>query len=241
MANEAQVKAAPYLPLKTFLSALDALREGVPKRIDRAIWRSQSGAVQAQIVVAFRFFGLLDDADAPALPILEKLTKADESERKKLLKPLVEQKYQPIIAHDLTKMTPGMLRDEMERFRVGGDTLRKAVTFFLQIAKYVDLPLSPYLKDKTRTSSLRARRSPRGQSAAPASNGTPAVVQAPASGSSTSVKLRGGGEVTMSVTADVWKMASDDRTFVLDLIDKIQGYEKAPAAAKPKEKAAGQS
>lgn len=240
MANETQVKAAPYLPLKTFLSALDALREGVPKRIDRAIWRSQSGAVQAQIVVAFRFFGLLDDADAPTLPLLEKLTKADESERKKILKPLVERRYQPIIAHDLTKMTPGMLRDEMEKFGVSGDTLRKAVTFFLQIAKYLDLPLSPYIKDRTRTSSPRARRTLRGQGAALPSNGTPVIAQPTVSGSSTFVKLRGGGEITMVVTADVWKMPSDDRAFVLELIDKIQGYEKSPAGVKPKEKAAGQ-
>jgi hypothetical protein len=241
MANEAQVKAAPYLPLKTFLSALDALREGVPKRIDRAIWRSQSGAVQAQIVVAFRFFGLLDDADAPTLPLLEKLTRADESERKKLLKPLVEQRYQPIIAHDLTKMTPGMLRDEMEKFGVSGDTLRKAITFFLQIAKHLDLPLSPYLKDRTRASSPRTRRPSRGQSATPPSNGTPPAVQAPTAGSSTSVKLHGGGEIMMIVTADVWKMPSNDRTFVLDLIDKIQGYEKALLPARPKEKVVGQS
>jgi hypothetical protein len=239
MANEPQVKAAPYLPLKTFLSALDALREGVPKRVDRAIWRSQSGAVQAQIMVAFRFFGLLDDADVPTLPLLEKLTKADEAERKKLLKPLVETKYQPIIAHDLTKMTPGMLNEEMEQFGVSGDTLRKAVTFFLQIAKYLDLPLSPYLKDKTRTSP-RARRVLRAQNAGTAPNGTPAAPPPAVAGSTTSVSLRGGGTVTMNVTADVWTMPPEDRAFVLALVDKIQEYGKVSAAAKPKEKAAGQ-
>jgi len=239
MANEPVVKAAPYLPLKTFLSALDNLREGVPKRIDRAIWRSQSGAVQAQIMVALRFFGLLDDADAPTMPLLEKLARADEMERKKLLKPLVEQHYQKIIAHDLTKMTPAMLSEAMEGFGVSGDTLRKSVTFFLQIAKYLDLPLSPYIKDKTR-SSPRTRRTPRAAGTAAAPGGAPAPTQPPAGGSTTSVTLHGGGTVTMTVTADVWTMPPDDRNFVLGLVDKIQEYAKPSAAAKPKEKAAGQ-
>lgn len=239
MANDAQIKAAPYLPLKTFLSALDALREGVPKRIDRAIWRSQSGAVQAQIMVAFRFFGLVDDADVPALPLLENLANADETHRKVLLKPLIEHAFQPIIAHDLTKMTPSMLSEEMESFGISGDTLRKSVTFFLQVAKYLDLPLSPYLKDKTR-SSPKTRRVVRVQTTPPTANGSSSAPAPTATGSSTSVTLRGGGTVTMNVTADVWKMPSDDRAFVLDLIDKIQAYEKVSVSPKPKEKAVGQ-
>lgn len=237
MVNETQVKAPPYLSLKTFLGALDALREGVPKRIDRAIWRSQSGAVQGQIMVAFRFFDLLDATDAPALPLLEKLAKADEAERKKLLKPLIDQHYQQIIAYDLTKMIPSMLNEEMEKFGVTGSTLRKAVTFFLQIAKYLDLPLSPYLRDKTRTSP-RPRRQARAQ-AAPPNGAQPIAPQA--GGSSKSVNLRGGGTLTMTVTADVWSMPPDDRTFVLDIIDKIQGYEKPEPTIKTKEKGAGQT
>ncbi len=239
MATEPQVKAPPYLPLRTFLSALDALREGVPKRIDRGIWRSQSGATQGQIMIALRFFDLVDDSDAPALPLLEKLAKADELERKKLLKPVVEQHYQPILAHDLTKMTPSMLNEEMEKFNVTGSTLRKAVTFFLQIAKHLDLARSHFLEEKTRTSP-RPRRAPRAHAATTARNaGHPP--ENPPSGSSKSVSLRGGGILTMTVTADVWSMPQDDRDFVLGLIDKIQQYEKPAPAARSKGKAAGQT
>src|SRR5260370_38142366 len=90
MAEEMLVKGPSYLPLKTFPGALDALREGVPKKIDRGIWRTQSGAGQGQIMIALRFLGLLNDSDAPTMPLLEQLAKADELQRKKLLKPLVE-------------------------------------------------------------------------------------------------------------------------------------------------------
>jgi len=240
MPQEPQTPAPPYLPLKTFLSALDALREGVPKRIDRAIWRSQSGAVQGQIMIAFRFFGLLNESDEPTMPLLENLAKADEAARKKLLKPLVEKCYQPIIAHDLTKMTPGLLSEEMAKFGVSGGTVQKAVTFFLQLAKHLDLAMSPFLLDKTRAAPAKRRaRTPKGGK----TNETIAPTEPPsaAAGSTTEVELRGGGKVTMTVTADVWKMPSDDRSFVLELVDKIQGYAKPPAVAKPKEKAAGQS
>jgi hypothetical protein len=241
MPEEVAVKPPPYLPLKTFLSALDALREGVPPKIDRGIWRSQSGASQGQIMITLRFFGLLNDADVPKLPLLEDLAKADELKRKKLLKPIVEQHYRPIIAHDLTKMTAKMLDEAMEGFGVNGDTRRKAIGFFLQMAKYLELPLSPFLTDKIRNSPAK-RRSRTSKSA---KNGADIAPAGPTSngahGSSKSVSLRGSGTVTMTVTADVWKMSSEDRTFVLELIDKIQGYEKASARVKPKEKAAGKT
>jgi len=238
MASDKPLSVPPYLPLKTFFGALDALREVVPSRIDRAIWRSQSGATQTQIMVTFRFFDLINDSDAPVLPLLEKLAKADEAERKKLLRTLIEKKYAAIVALDLTKMTPSLLSEQLSKFGVSGDTLRKASTFFLQIAKFVDLPISPYLT--VRTPAARSRRASRVPAQpAPPGNGT---AQPPAvEGSTTSVTLKGGGSVTMTVTADVWKMPSEDRKFVLELVDKIQGYEKAPAEKKPNEKAAGQS
>jgi hypothetical protein len=240
MPQESQRPVPPYLPLKTFLTALDSLREGVPSRIDRGIWRSQSGAVQGQIMIAFRFFGLLNEADEPTMPLLEQLAQADDVERKKLLKPLVEKCYQPIIARDLTKMTPNMLSEEMGKFGVSGGTVQKSVTFFLQLAKHLELAMSPFLSDKTR--SAPAKRRARTLKATK-NDEVPVQASPPstASGSTTEVDLRGGGKVTMTVTADVWRMPSDDRTFVLDLVDKIQGYAKPPAAGKPKEKAAGQS
>jgi len=240
MADDTQGKIPPYLPLKTFLSALDALREGVPKRIDRGIWRTQSGANQGQIMMALRFFDLLDDSDAPALPLLEKLAKADGLERKKFLKPLFEQHYQSIIAHDLTKMTPKMLDEEMGIFGLTGDTQRKAVTFFLQMAKYLELSLSPFLTDRTRSSSGK-RRAKTSKATINGETISPTIAPASATGSTTSVNLRGGGTVTMVVTADVWKMPPDDRAFVLELVDKIQGYERLAAEEKPQEKAGGQS
>ena len=60
-----KVTAAAYLPFRTFLSAIESLEHGIPKNIDRTIWRNQSGVTQSQILMAFRFFGLVDDSDQP--------------------------------------------------------------------------------------------------------------------------------------------------------------------------------
>src|SRR5579859_1760088 len=144
MANTPRVKvdipepasqnAAAYLPFKTFLSAIEALEHGIPKKIDRTIWRTQSYIVQTQIIMALRFLGLVDSQDNPS-PKLHQLVEK-KSDRKMFLNNLLVDAYRSIIDLDLTKTTPKMLDDEMEKYNVSGDTKKKAVRFFLQAAKY---------------------------------------------------------------------------------------------------------
>ena len=54
-----QTAPAPYLPFLSFKGAIEALEQGVPKKLDRTIWRTQSGIMQTQILMTFRFFGLV--------------------------------------------------------------------------------------------------------------------------------------------------------------------------------------
>ncbi len=220
--NDETTRLAPaYLPFRTFLNSIDALQNAVPKRIDRKIWRTSSGAVQSQIVIAFRFLGLVDDEDKPT-PLLHRLVAAEGEEQKKAIKKLVEKSYKDIIAHDLTKMTPTLLEDEMGKFGISGGTRRKAVTFFLQAAKHVDLQLSPYLLSQVRnTSRTRRKRNPRITRETSLSS-RPQVEK----GNSRVVHLRSGGSLTLVISADIWAMPLNDRDFVLSLIDKVQQYEK---------------
>ena len=55
----------PYLPYRTFLGSFDRLAEGVPPRIDRGIWKNQTGTVQSLIMGAYRFFGLINEQSQP--------------------------------------------------------------------------------------------------------------------------------------------------------------------------------
>lgn len=230
MAIESEKRVPPYLPFKTFLSSLDALSHGVPPRIDRTLWRSQSGVTQGLIMNAYRFFGLVDDgpdANDSSTEELDRLAKHTEK-RPEALRALIEAQYCDILEqHDLTKMTMKMLEDAFEKeFSVGGGTKQKAITFFLKAAKFADMPLSPYL-----TSQLRATRKKRGSRPRTQENGNGQVTlnitpstSLPAA-TTHKINLASGGVLTVSITANPFKMPQGDRDFVFSLIDTLQKYE----------------
>src|SRR6516164_2790929 len=124
MASESKAKTAPapYLPFLTFKGAIESLEQGIPKKIDRTIWRNQSGIVQTQILMAFRFFGLVNDSDCPT-GLLHEAVEQKEN-RSAIFTKLLNEAYRALLDHDLTKMTPKMLDDEMERYNVTGQTKR---------------------------------------------------------------------------------------------------------------------
>jgi hypothetical protein len=228
-------RVPPYLPFKTFLSSLDALSHGVPPKIDRTLWRSQSGVTQGLIMNAYRFFGLVDDTDNEdssdsSTDHLDQMARHPDK-RPEVLRFLIEVQYEPIIGgkHDLTKMTLKMLEDSFEQeFSVSGGTKQKAITFFLKAAKFADMPLSPYL-----SSLLRATRKKRGpRQKGQHENGAAETVHIPFSqaqpreaASTHSVRLISGGALTVSITANPFKMPTEDREFVFSIIDRLQKYE----------------
>jgi hypothetical protein len=227
-------RVPPYLPFKTFVSSLDALSHGVPPKIDRTLWRSQSGVTQGLIMNAYRFFSLVEDTDNAdssdsSTEFLDQVARYPDK-RPEVLRFLIEAQYEPIIArHDLTKMTLKMLEDAFEQeFSVSGGTKQKAITFFLKAAKFADMPLSPYL-----SSLLRATRKKRGsRQRGHQDNGIAEQVHAhfvpvhsPEAASTHSVRLISGGRLTVSITADPFKMPQDDRQFVFSIVDQLQKYE----------------
>lgn len=220
--GQSQSVLAPYLPFKTFLSSIEALEQGIPKKIDRTIWRSQSGLTQGQIMAAFRFFGLVDDAGSPTQTLHRLLD--PNTDRKAAIAALLTHKFKSIVEHDLTKLTPRLLDEQMGAFGVTGTTRQKAVTFFLQAAKFADMPLSPYLQSQVRSVGQRKRRIPRKGEALTVSDDAEGTVGTPP-GSSKTVHLRAGGTITLTVSADVFALSADDRAFVFGLVDKLQAYE----------------
>jgi hypothetical protein len=219
---------AAYVSFKTFLSAVEALGQGVPKRIDRTMWRSQSGVVQSQIMMALRFFNLVDEDDKP-MPALHRLVDAPSEKRPEQIGALLRYAYHDIIEHDLTKMTPKMLDEAMENYHVNGDTKRKAVTFFLQAARFADLPMHPLLSGAIRNSAPRKRRNKRDSGEQEEQSFRSRAGDLPASNQNGPapkvVQLRSGGTLTLAVNVDVFSMSPEDRAFVFGVIDTLQKYE----------------
>lgn len=228
MREASKADAAPYLPFRTFLSALEAFTtHGVPPLVDRSIWHTQPGGTQGLIMSALRFFDLIDQENRPT-PHLQRFVSASVDDRPQVIREMLERGYADLIEQDLTKMTAKMLDDAIENYGVSGQTKKKAITFFLQAAKISELPLSSFLLTQIRTSSgVRRRRgvNGRGKEAVDDQNMIQSDGPTPTRGSSKTVQLCDGGTLTLTVSVDVFALNSEDRTFVFDLIDRLREYE----------------
>jgi antitoxin component of MazEF toxin-antitoxin module len=216
---------AAYLPFKTFMSALESLEQGLPKKLDRTIWRSQSGIVQSQIMMALRFFSLVNEYDEPT-PALQRLVDGKEK-RKEHVAALLRHAYRDVVEHDLTKMTPRMLEQAMDQYNVSGDTRRKAVGFFLRAAKFAEIPMHPLLMGQIRETGTGTRKK-KAKSAKPnePNGGGPSTQTFPpvVDASRKTIQLASGGAVTLEISANPFLMSASDRTFVFELIDKLHTY-----------------
>jgi hypothetical protein len=206
-----------YVPFKTFLAAIEGFERGLPSQLDRSLWPSYSGAIQGQLLNAFRFMGLVDEGHVPTAELRDLVSKRDA--RRQLLRAILERCYAPVAGLDLARSSPRQLDEAMRQYGLTGVTHKKALSFFLRAASFAGLPLSPLLKGRTRGAAAPRRPAP-----APAA--------APAAGSlARTVRLRSGGTLTVSASVDMFALAEDDRKLLFDLIDRLRDYEGRPGTA----------
>jgi len=209
---EAGHPVVPYVPFKTFLTALDALEAGLPNQLDRSVWPSYSGAIQGQLLGAFRFLGLMDEGNCPTPALADLVSK--RGTRRELLRGLIERHYRTLVGLDLTRTSPRQLDEAMRQYGLSGATHKKALSFFLQAAQFAGMPLSVLLKAKTRTAAFGHKRA-----------ATVAAAETPGAALSKTVRLRSGGTLTVAASLDLFSLAGEDRKLVFDLIDRLQEYE----------------
>jgi hypothetical protein len=220
MEKEDHQLTGPYAPFKTFFNTLDHLNAiGIPHVIDRAVFPSLSGIMQSQVLGAYKFLGLIDEHGKPT-PDLVALTIGKD--RKAVFKELLKKRYEALVSLDLTKVSPTQLDKALTEYNVSGATHRKAKSFFLKAAQFAELPLSPLLTRKTRSSGgggvgRRRRTEPNGgKTDSPVLN---------TSGTTKTITLKSGGQLTLSLTVNLFDLLGKDRDFVFGIIDKIQNYQ----------------
>jgi Family of unknown function (DUF5343) len=225
MANDESDKkpTVAYVPFKTFMSAIDALKPRVPVNINRTVWPSQSGVTVSQILGAFKFLGLISQTGEPASE-LHTLVE-NEGSRKTIIRKLLLHRYSPLITNDLAKMDSRTLENAMRQYQVTGATLQKAITFFLQAARFAEIPLSPYLAKKTRGPSNRKKKNPNFRLGTQEELGEPKFVNPLTGGPAKTIKLSNGGNLTLQASVDTFQMSAEDRGFVLKLLDLIENHE----------------
>lgn len=150
----------PYVAWKTFKTFLEGLKVAIPSRIDRSVMSSYSGAVQAQLLQALKFFDLIGQNGHPK-ERLHQLVHSEGPGREKLLKEMVHTHYAQLFASDfdLMKATSSQLAEQLGG---SGETVRKCIAFLLPLLKEAGVSLSPHIKGapkRTNGSSKRRRAS----------------------------------------------------------------------------------
>jgi hypothetical protein len=220
MEHNRPVGAAPYVPFKTFLTAIESFQRGLPDRVDRSVWPSHSGAAQGQLLAASRFLGLIDEEGCPSADLRELVQNPEH--RRRTLRRILERSYTELGALDLAKASPRQIEEALRRYGISGHTHRKAVSFFLQAASYAERPLSVLLQRKTREPGLRR-----------AGARTPVAASTPARRESKMVRLRSGGTLTLVMDVKLAEMARADREFLFGLLDQMAAYEQGASEPRP--------
>lgn len=153
------INRPPYMSYKTLRNFLESLKaSGVPGRIDRSfVPTSMSGQNQVYLLATLRFFRLISETGHPE-SALELLVTLEGSERVGHWHKIFTDAYKPIIQDvDITRATTRMIEEKFKENGLSGDSVRKAITFFIHAAKDADIKVSPHVKAYG-VSSNRAQR-----------------------------------------------------------------------------------
>ncbi len=136
---------APYMSYKSFKTYLEKFQtEGLPDRLDQSYFGNASGSLVAQVRGALRYLDLIDDNREPT-DALRLIVDSKDDEQKAHLRELFEAKYADALALSKTA-TSGQLADVFRDRGLSGDTIQKAISFFLAMAADVDVEVSPLFK-----------------------------------------------------------------------------------------------
>ena len=231
MADEPESTAnPPYISWITFLNFIEWLNGvGIPAQVDRSFWSTKySGGTGSQLMSGLRFLKLLDGETPTAS--LEEIVNADAEGRKGLVAQLLRDRYPTVFEIDLERATPKMINDVFADFGVGGDTSRKSQSFFINACKFADIPLAARIRKRARnrraatSQSRRASRRTKSAGSSPQqANESPSQA---GSGQATTVKLGGGGTLTLVLNANVLTLEERDHRFISDLVGRFKAYER---------------
>lgn len=144
-APEVKVTRWPYTSWKTILNLIQKFEADggvLPPRIDRSVLGGSEGQ-KTQVMAALRFLGLMGD-NSEVTPLFQQLVSADDKARQVLVRNLLQRHYPEATKLGTSHATTKQLEETFAGLT--GDTLRKAMTFYIHAAKYSGNPLSKHFK-----------------------------------------------------------------------------------------------
>jgi hypothetical protein len=229
--NDKQKAVPVYLSFKTFQSAIQGLRaHGLPSVLDRTAFGSRSGAEQTQILSAFKFLGLIDDANRTqdSLRALKDAKENSEQEKAQLAA-ILKERYANAFALNLEAATPAQLDKAIAEYGAGGSTKDRSVRFFLKALEHCGIKVS------TRLTARKPRSSPSNGE----SDGTPRTPKGRKDNSQTIAPIQQneqaimtvdlpevGGKLTISGTFNPFRLVGEERALVFAISDLMSNFQK---------------
>jgi hypothetical protein len=225
--KDAKAWRPPYMSYETLTNFFDKKigDNPVPPRIDTYFLDNYAGSVRPLLITALKTMGMLDDNNVVLEPLHEAARGAGD--RKAVFEAWATDFYADQIALARQHATAQMLWESFsKRGGVSGSTLRRAVIFYLALAKDVGLPVSAHFKaPKASSSGPRPSRTPVLRPSRtvvtepPFDDGVPDMTTAP---EQRDVKLGTAGTVSVIVNVRWLDLSDDQFTKLRKLIKDIE-------------------
>jgi len=227
------METPPYISFNTFKTLLYWLeKEGVPLRIDRSFWKEKfSGANGSKLMGALKFLGLID-GDKPAKELEILVNSGLEAERSQIFFNIVTRSYSNIPFEELARATPNMVKEWFRVYPVDGHTLRKSITFFINIAREAQIPMSNSIMKMTKSRRINSHQQTKGfrstsEEIINNKNINKSIGQPQHNETlrnSTTIPLSNGGTVVVDVAVNLFSLSEEDRAFVFSIVDLAKSY-----------------
>ncbi len=161
MKSRERDRLPPYVTYATWRRLLDAFRRHLPARVDQSYLRDLDFSDSSILTIrtALYFLGLVDDLNEPT-ERLRKLAAAEDDGQQVVLREMIEEAYQPVLADlDLETATQGLLQERFAKCGATNNVGHKCLSFFLALAKDAGIPLSPNLLNKSRIGASQKKAS----------------------------------------------------------------------------------
>src|SRR5262245_45021417 len=110
--SSSAVRTPPYVAYKTFLTLLDDLKtNGVPPQFDRSALGRFSGGVGAQLLMALRSLGLINEQNQPTTKLAALVKAYGSPDFNSVMKDTLRHGYPFLNSVDLMTATPSMFAD----------------------------------------------------------------------------------------------------------------------------------